>query len=110
MYDRDKEQARRSPGKEPDRQTKESSQYKADRTSILRYQEASRRIRSARQRVRPASGRFGRDNATVEQAGCRHYPQAGRGSQQHQSTGAPGKCRRVRTGSGGTRETKEQDY
>ena len=63
---------------------------------------------------RPAKSRIDKqkrvDNATVEQAGCRHYPQAGRGSQQHQSTGAPGKCRRVRTGSGGTRETKEQDY
>lgn len=74
MYDRDKEQARRSPGKEPDRQTKESSQYKTDRASILRHQEESRRIRSARQRVRPAGGCFGRDNTPAEQAGCRHYP------------------------------------
>ena len=29
--------------------------------------------------------------------------------QQHQPTGAPGECRRVRTGSGGTGETQEQD-
>ena len=49
---------------------KESSQYEADRASILRHQEASRRIRSARQRVRPAGGCFGRDNTPTKQAGC----------------------------------------
>ena len=34
---------------------------------------------------------------------------ADRGSQQHQPAGAPGECRRVRTGSGGTGETQKQD-
>ena len=38
-----------------------------------------------------------------------NYPQAGGRSQQHQPAGAPGECRRVRTGSGGTGETQEQD-
>ncbi len=31
------------------------------------------------------------------------------GSQQHQPTGAPGECRRFRTGGGGTGETQKQD-
>ena len=35
--------------------------------------------------------------------------QAGRGSQQHQPTGAPSECRRFRTGGGGTGETQKQD-
>ena len=43
----------------------------------------------------------------AEQAGCGHYPQAGGRSQQHQPAGAPGKCRRFRTGSGGTGETQK---
>ena len=43
----------------------------------------------------------------VEQAGCRHYPQAGRGSKQYKPTGAPCQCRRIRTGGGGTGEAKE---
>ena len=51
----------------------------------------------------------GRGDAPAEQAGCGHYPQAGGRSQQHQPTGAPGECRRVRTGGGGTGETQEQD-
>ena len=38
-----------------------------------------------------------------------HHPQAGRGSQQHQPVGTPGKCRRFRTGGGGTGETEKQD-
>ena len=42
----------------------------------------------------------------AEQAGCGHHPQAGRGSQQHQSVGAPGECRRFRTGCGGTFEAQ----
>ena len=46
----------------------------------------------------------------VEQAGCGHYPQAGRGSQQHQPVGAPGECRRFRTGGGGTGEAQKPDY
>jgi hypothetical protein len=37
------------------------------------------------------------------------HPQAGRGSQQHQPTGAPSECRRFRTGGGGTGETQKQD-
>ncbi len=34
--------------------------------------------RAVCQRVRPAGGCFGRGNAPAEQAGCGHYPQAGR--------------------------------
>ena len=34
-------------------------------------------------------------------------PQTGRGSQQHQPVGAPGECRRFRTGSGGTGEAQK---
>ncbi|CDL99376.1 Mobilization protein BmgB [Bacteroides xylanisolvens SD CC 2a] len=41
---------------------------------------------------------------------CGHHPQTGRGSQQHQPVGAPGECRRFRTGSGGTGEAQKQDY
>jgi len=77
--------------------------------TVLRNQEASHRSRAACQRVRPAGGRFGRGNAPAEQAGCGHYPQAGGRSQQHQPAGAPGECRRVRTGGGGTGETQKQD-
>ena len=35
---------------------------------------------------------------------------AGRGSQQHQPVGAPGECRRFRTGGGGTGEAQKPDY
>lgn len=108
-YDRDKGQNGRSPGKKPDRQAEPGSQHEADRVTVLRNQEASRRSRAVRQRVRPAGGCFGRGNAPAEQAGCGHYPQAGRRSQQHQPTGTPGECRRVRTGGGGTGETQKQD-
>ena len=108
-YDRDKEQTGRSPGKKPDRQAEPGSQHETDRVTVLRNQEASHRSRAARQRVRPAGGRFGRGNAPAEQAGCGHYPQAGGRSQQHQPVGAPGECRRFRTGGGGTGETQEQD-
>ena len=45
-----------------------------------------------------------------EQAGCGHHPQTGRGSQQHQPVGAPGECRRFRTGGGGTGEAQKLDY
>ena len=38
-----------------------------------------------------------------------NHPQAGRGSQQHQPVGAPGECRRFRTGGGGTGEAQKQD-
>ena len=48
----------------------------------------------------------GRGHTPAEQAGCRCYPQAGRGSQQHQPAGASGKCRRFRIGGGGTGETQ----
>ena len=99
----------RSPGKKPDRQAEPGSQHETDRVTVLRNQEASHRSRAAPQRVRPAGGRFGRGNAPAEQAGCGHYPQAGGRSQQHQPAGAPGECRRIRTGSGGTGETQEQD-
>lgn len=85
------------------------SQHEADRVTVLRNQEASRGSRAARQRVRPAGGRFGRGNTQAEQAGCGHYPQAGGRSQQHQPAGTPGECRRIRTGGGGTGETQEQD-
>src|SRR5699024_10970424 len=81
-YDRDKEQTGRSPGKEPGKQISKGSQYEADRVTVLRNQEASRRSRVACQRVRPAGCRFGRGDAPAEQAGCGHYPQAGRRSQQ----------------------------
>ena len=108
-YDRDKEQTGRSPGKKPDRQAEPGSQHETDRVTVLRNQEASHRSRAACQRVRPAGGRFGRGNAPAEQAGCGHYPQAGGRSQQHQPTGAPGECRRVRTGGGGTGESEKQD-
>ena len=46
----------------------------------------------------------------AEQAGCGHHPQTGRGSQQHQPVGAPGECRRFRTGGGGTGEAQKPDY
>ena len=59
--------------------------------------------------VRQAGSCFGRGHTPAEQAGCGHHPQAGRGSQQHQPVGAPGKCRRFRTGGGGTGETQKQD-
>ena len=108
-YDRDKEQNGRSPGKKPDRQAEPGSQHEADRVTVLRNQKASRRNRAVRQRVRPAGGCFGRGNAPAEQAGCGHYPQAGGRSQQHQPVSAPGECRRVRTGGGGTGETQKQD-
>ena len=67
-YDRNKEQTGRSPGKEPDRQAEPGSQHEADRVTVLCNQEASHRSRAARQRVRPAGGRFGRGNAPAEQA------------------------------------------
>ena len=38
---------RNKSGGRPDRETKAGSQYEVDGTSILRYQEASRRIRFA---------------------------------------------------------------
>ena len=96
-------------GKETDREAATGSQHEADRVTVLRYQEASRGSRAAYQRVRPAGCRFGRGNAPAEQAGCGHHPQAGGRSQQHQPVGAPGECRRFRTGGGGTGETQKQD-
>ena len=45
----------------------------------------------------------------LNRSGCGHHPQAGRGSQQHQPTGAPGECWRFRTGGGGIGETQKQN-
>lgn len=82
---------------------------KQNRVVSTKLTESSHRSRAACQRVRPAGCRFGRGNAPAEQAGCGHYPQAGGRSQQHQPVSAPGECRRVRTGGGGTGETQKQD-
>ena len=65
MYDRNKEQTGRSPGKEPGKQISKGSQYEADRVTVLRNQEASRGSWAAHQRVRPAGCRFSRGNAPV---------------------------------------------
>ena len=44
MYDRYKEQIRRSSGKEPDRQAKTCGQHEADRVAVLRRSEAGLRV------------------------------------------------------------------
>ena len=109
MYDRYKEQTGRSSGKKPDRQAEKGGQHKADRIAVLRRQETGGRSRNACQRIRAAGGRVCAGDAPAEQAGRGHPPQAGGRSQQHQPTGAPGECRGLRAGGGGTGETQEQD-